>query len=95
MGLHASLLSPFPPVPKALPILPWSPLRSAPGDTGLVRVFNESITHLKRAEQETRTAKIYEERFVWPILAALALLLGEALLSDRRKQPQPHAEVSA
>jgi Ca-activated chloride channel family protein len=70
-------------------------VRSAPGDTGLVRVFNESITHLKRAEQETRTAKIYEERFVWPILAALALLLWEALLSDRRKQPQPHAEVSA
>ena len=66
--------------------------RSAPGDTGLVRVFNESIANLKRAEQETRTAKIYEERFGWPILAALALLLWEALLSDRRKPP---AEVGA
>lgn len=60
-------------------------VRSAPGDTGLERVFNESIASLKRSEQETRTAKIYEERFGWPIAAALLLLAGEALLSDRRK----------
>lgn len=60
-------------------------VRSAPGDTGLERVFNESINNLKRSEQETRTAKIYEERFVWAIAAALLLLAWEALLSDRRK----------
>ena len=60
-------------------------VRSAPGDTGLERVFNESIANLKRSEQENRTAKIYEERFVWPIAAALLLLAWEALLSDRRK----------
>ena len=60
-------------------------VRSAPGDTGLERVFNESIANLKRSEQETRTAKIYEERFVWPIAAALLLLAWEALLGDRRK----------
>ena len=60
-------------------------VRSASGDTGLERVFNESITHLKRSEQETRTAKIYEERFVWAIAAALLLLAWEALLGDRKK----------
>lgn len=60
-------------------------VRSAPGDTGLERVFRESIDNLKRSEQETRTAKIYEERFVWPIAAALLLLAWEAVLSDRRK----------
>lgn len=60
-------------------------VRSAPGDTGLERVFNESIANLKRSEQENRTAKIYEERFVWPIAAAILLLAWEALLSDRRK----------
>ena len=60
-------------------------VRSAPGDTGLERVFNESINSLKRSEQETRAAKIYEERFVWPIAAAIFLLAWEALLSDRRK----------
>ena len=67
-------------------------VRSAPGDTGLERVFNESINNLKRSEQETRTAKIYEERFVWAIAAALLLLAWEALLSDRRKN---HAEAGA
>ena len=67
-------------------------VRSAPGDTGLERVFNESINNLKRSEQETRTAKIYEERFVWPIAAALLLLAWEALLGDRRKH---HAEGGA
>ena len=60
-------------------------VRSAPGDTGLERVFNESITNLKRSEQETRTAKIFEERFIWPIVAAFLLLAWEALLSDRKK----------
>ncbi|HAL92849.1 MAG TPA: hypothetical protein DCM68_07495 [Verrucomicrobia bacterium] len=67
-------------------------VRSAPGDTGLERVFNESINNLKRSEQETRTAKIYEEHFVWPIAAALLLLAWEVLLSDRRKTT---AEVPA
>ena len=67
-------------------------VRSAPGDTGLERVFNESIANLKRSEQENRTAKIYEERFVWPIVAALLLLAWEALLGDRRKH---HAEGGA
>ena len=60
-------------------------VRSAPGDTGLERVFRESIDSLKRSEQETRTAKIYEDRFLWPIAAALLLLAWEAWLSDRRK----------
>ena len=67
-------------------------VRSAPGDTGLERVFNESINSLKRSEQETRAAKIYEERFVWPIAAALLLLAWEALLSDRKKT---NGEVAA
>lgn len=60
-------------------------VRSAPGDTGLERVFNESINSLKRSDQETRTAKIFEERFLWPIAAALLLLAWEAVLSDRKK----------
>jgi Ca-activated chloride channel family protein len=67
-------------------------VRSAPGDTGLERVFNESIANLKRSERENRTAKIYEERFVWPIVAALLLLAWEALLGDRRRN---HAEGGA
>lgn len=67
-------------------------VRAAPGDTGLERVFRESIDSLKRAEQESRTAKIHEERFVWFLAAALLLLAGEALLPDRRK---PNGEATA
>jgi len=67
--------------------------RSAPGDTGLERVFNESINNLKRSEQESRTAKIFEERFVWPIAIALLLLAWEALLADRRKALPEEATV--
>jgi Ca-activated chloride channel homolog len=69
-------------------------VRSAPGDTGLERVFRESIDSLKRSEQESRTAKIYEERFVWAIVIAIVLLAWEALLSDRRKAPA-NGEVAA
>ena len=69
-------------------------VRSAPGDTGLERVFRESIDSLKRAEQESRTARIHEERFVWFLAAALALLAWEALLTERRKTPA-NGEVAA
>jgi len=55
-------------------------VRSAPGDLGLDRVYKLGIAGLKRDEQETRLAKVYEERFVWFAAAALLLLLAEGLL---------------
>ncbi|MFH0879340.1 MAG: VWA domain-containing protein [Lentisphaerota bacterium] len=57
-------------------------VRSAPGDLGLERVFKESISKLKRDERESRMAKIYDERFQWPLALALALLLLEAALRE-------------
>ena len=68
-------------------------VRSAAGDTGLERVFRESIDKLKRSEQENRTAKINEERFQWPLLLSLLLLLLESLTPDRTsatRSPPPH-----
>lgn len=58
-------------------------VRSAAGDTGLERVFRESINKLKRSEAESRTARINEERFQWPLLLSLLLLLLESLTPDR------------
>ncbi|MBR3583691.1 MAG: VWA domain-containing protein [Kiritimatiellae bacterium] len=58
-------------------------VRSAAGDTGLERVFRESIDKLKRTEAESRTARINEERFQWPLLLSLLLLLLESLTPDR------------
>jgi len=55
-------------------------VRSAPGDFGLDRIYKQGISNLQRDEQETRLAKVYEERFGWFAAAALLFLLGEGLL---------------
>jgi Ca-activated chloride channel family protein len=60
-------------------------VRSVPGDSGLERVFRESIAQLKRAEQEGRTARVNEERYPPFVLAALALFAWEAALSGVRR----------
>jgi Ca-activated chloride channel family protein len=55
-------------------------VRSAPGDLGLDRVYKLGISGLQRNEQETRLAKVYEERYVWFAAAALLFLLAEGLV---------------
>lgn len=54
-------------------------VRSAPGDFGLDRIYKLGISSLQRGEQETRLAKVYEERFGWFASAALFFLLAEGL----------------
>jgi Ca-activated chloride channel family protein len=54
-------------------------VRSAPGDFGLDRIYKLGISGLQRDEQETRLAKVYEERFGWFAAAALLFLLAEGL----------------
>jgi Ca-activated chloride channel homolog len=67
-------------------------VRSAPGDFGLDRIFDQGIARLKRDEKESRMAKEYEERFVWILAAAFVLLVIEAALSERsRKRPEAPA----
>lgn len=55
-------------------------VRSAPGDFGLDRIYKLGIANLQRDEQETRLAKVYEERFGWFAGAALLFLIMEGLL---------------
>lgn len=54
-------------------------VRSAPGDFGIDRIYKLGIAGLQRNEQETRLAKVYEERFGWFAAAALIFLLAEGL----------------
>jgi Ca-activated chloride channel family protein len=54
-------------------------VRAASGDFGLEAVYRQGIMNLKKDEQESRMAKVYEERFGLFILAALGLLAMEAL----------------
>jgi Ca-activated chloride channel homolog len=55
-------------------------VRSAPGDFGLDRIYKLGISNLQQDEQETRLAKVYEERFGWFAAAALLFLFAEGLL---------------
>ncbi len=68
-------------------------VRSAPGDFGLDRIYKLGIAGLQRSEQETRLAKVYEERFVWFAAAALLLLLAEALAAGKTKSEKPKPET--
>jgi len=53
-------------------------VRSAPGDFGLERVYQQGIAELQREERESRMAKIWTERFPWFLGVALLLLVIEA-----------------
>jgi len=63
-------------------------VRSAPGDFGLDRVFDEGIARMKRDEQDSRMIKAYEDRFHWLLAAAMLCLTAEAALR-RRKEARP------
>ncbi len=60
-------------------------VRSAPGDFGLERVYQQGISELQREERESRMAKIWQERFPWFIGASLLLLLLEAAIHPGKK----------
>ena len=61
-------------------------VRSAPGDFGLERVYDQGIAQLKRDEQDSRMTKAYEDRFAWLLGSAFILLILEAILSDRSRR---------
>lgn len=60
-------------------------VRSAPGDFGLERVYEQGISKLRKSEEDSRMFKVYEERFVWPLAAAFLLLLADALAGRWRR----------
>jgi Ca-activated chloride channel family protein len=53
-------------------------VRSAPGDFGLERVYQQGIAELQREERESRMTKNWTERFQWFLGAAWLLLIVEA-----------------
>ena len=63
-------------------------VRATPGDFGLERIYDQGIAQLKRDEQSGRLSQIAEERYPWFIGAALVLLLAEALIGLRRRNPE-------
>ena len=55
-------------------------VRSAPGDFGLERIYQQGIAELQREERESRMSKSWTERFQWFVGAAILLLILEAAI---------------
>lgn len=55
-------------------------VRSAPGDFGLERIYQQGIAELQREERDARMSKSWTERFPWFLAAALLLLVFEAVI---------------
>jgi Ca-activated chloride channel family protein len=60
-------------------------VHSVPGDFGMDTIYDKGIAHLQRKEYEARLQKRFFERFQWPLGIAVALLLMEMFLTDRRR----------
>lgn len=65
-------------------------VRAAPGDLGLDRILSNQLSSLKRSEADSKMIRSYEERFVWLLGLAFAMLVLEASVRERsRKQEVP------
>ena len=63
-------------------------VRSAPGDFGLERVYQQGIAELQREERESRMSKVWQERFPWFLGSALLLLVLEAGIRPTKGGPR-------
>jgi Ca-activated chloride channel family protein len=60
-------------------------VRSAAGDFGMDTIYEKGIARLQRKEQDARLQKRHFEQFQWPLAIALAFLLMEGFIIDRRR----------
>jgi len=60
-------------------------VRSAAGNFGIDTIYDKGIAQLQRKEYEARLQKRYFERFQWPLGLAVALLVVESFVVDRKK----------
>lgn len=60
-------------------------IRATPQAFGLEQVYDEGIDRLRRDEQDSRRARVGEERLSWFLGAALFLLACEAVFDERRR----------
>ncbi len=61
-------------------------VRSAPGDFGLERVYEQGLAQLQREQREERMSKIWTERFQWFLGASILLLVAETAIRPTRKR---------
>jgi Ca-activated chloride channel family protein len=61
----------------------YAPLGAA--NDGLDTIYREALAPLAKHDLESRSQKIYTERYQWPLGAALVLLMWSLLLGTRRR----------
>ena len=61
-------------------------VRSAPGDFGLERIYQEGIAPLQREDRDSKMLKVHEDRFAWFLAAAFLILIIEAAIPERVKE---------
>ena len=60
-------------------------VRSGGASFGLDYLYDQQLSKLKKHDAEIKTAKLYDERFQWPLTVAFMFLLAETLISTRRR----------
>jgi Ca-activated chloride channel family protein len=60
-------------------------VRSGGAKFGLDYIYDEQLSKLKKHDAEEKMAKLYDERFQWPLTLAFALLLAEAVFLNRKR----------
>lgn len=62
-------------------------VRSAPGDFGLERIYEQGLAKLQREQREERMSRIWTERFPWFLSAALLMLMTESAIRPAKRNP--------
>lgn len=60
---------------------------------GLDTIYQQAIAPLAKHDLESRTQKIYSERYQWPLAASLALLLCSLMLGTRRRLSVAQSDI--
>jgi len=60
-------------------------VRSAGAEFGLDYIYERQLSKLKKHDAEGKMAKLYDERFQWPLTLAFGFLLAETLMLTRKR----------
>lgn len=60
-------------------------VRSGASEFGLDYLYDRQLSRLKKHDTDEKTAKVYDERFQWPLTVAFLILLAEAIFLNRKK----------
>src|SRR5438309_4156107 len=58
-------------------------------------LYEQGLAPLPKSEISSRLVKRYHERFQWPLVLAIAALLVEMLLPERKRVPRTEAAASS